>query len=885
MAYTNATFYIDYINGSDTTRTTLSSVVFSDGGGDAVIGTKAAHGLVTGAVIAVTGCTKAYANSSWKITRTDADTFTLDGASWASFTGVDVTGDAVPFGGSSWTDAWATIQGGATAVHIAPGDTIKVAKSPKPVKLGTATWTTCPDTLPTAKNITSSTNATPVSVTCTTHGFSNGDIIYIQNHTTNLTANGTWRITYVDANTFTLDGSVAGGIGANGTATKCPNQVVALSSALTTVKHVTRCEVAWTPSGSSTSNINTTVYKEGDGSAFVSKSSPSNSTLYAYYPVSGDFSSFNCLSLWIRVATTIDSTARWSLWLCTSADGTNPVDEFKLPVLPVANMWSPVTITKEGGGTLSGSVASIALYSGTSAATTAGIYMDNIMATQTSGFNLTSLISTNTSEQGGTDAWYPIQSISEDLKLIRLDCDYYLTAAANLTTRGGGWHGTTNSYTTYYRETIKTAMFDSGTHGSNTQTIMDSGTSAAAITFSGGWNTVSGEKDGETFFDGQNCCGSGVYGNSKSYLSVERISTVRYYSGIYGLGCTFCTWESILSVTGCTYGISLSLGSDMTIKASYANNNYYGLVCNIPRASITLNSANNNYYAGIIGQTSSQICIFESLKYVCNNPTYGIYLQAAFAVIKSNTAVTHNGGHGVYLSNADWSKLALGTIGWNGGYGIYLNAYAPCYIYGGTTSNNASGGVYASWGKIYAHNFTINEGTEVVLVAAGGTDTGRNCGYYGSYHNGSSIIHKSIIEGGTILYQKTVYHTPSVGAWKLSPTNAVRTVLYPLSICLARVYCQANKTVTVKVWACRDNVGINAVLACRASQLTGIGVLDITDPMTVAAGTWDASQDNGEELMINFKPTIAGVVEIEGWAYGGTAYSAYFSDMEITQED
>ncbi len=44
--------------------------------------------------------------------------------------------------GSSWANAWKTITNGATAARIAPGDTIRIAKSPDPTSLGqTATWT------------------------------------------------------------------------------------------------------------------------------------------------------------------------------------------------------------------------------------------------------------------------------------------------------------------------------------------------------------------------------------------------------------------------------------------------------------------------------------------------------------------------------------------------------------------------------------------------------------------------------------------------------------------------------------------------------------------------------------------------------------------------
>jgi hypothetical protein len=60
------------------------------------------------------------------------------------------------------------------------------------------------------KAIASSTNATPIVVTATAHGFSNGDIVTIGAHTTNTAANGVWKIANVAANTFELTDPVSG---------------------------------------------------------------------------------------------------------------------------------------------------------------------------------------------------------------------------------------------------------------------------------------------------------------------------------------------------------------------------------------------------------------------------------------------------------------------------------------------------------------------------------------------------------------------------------------------------------------------------------------------------------------------------------------------------
>ncbi len=43
--------------------------------------------------------------------------------------------------GLTWALAWKTITNGATAARIAPGDVIRIAKSPAPTSIGNGTWT------------------------------------------------------------------------------------------------------------------------------------------------------------------------------------------------------------------------------------------------------------------------------------------------------------------------------------------------------------------------------------------------------------------------------------------------------------------------------------------------------------------------------------------------------------------------------------------------------------------------------------------------------------------------------------------------------------------------------------------------------------------------
>jgi hypothetical protein len=62
--------------------------------------------------------------------------------------------------------------------------------------------------------IDSSTNASPIVITDAAHGLATGDTVTIISHAVNTAANGTWTVTRVSANEFSLDDSTGNGIGA-----------------------------------------------------------------------------------------------------------------------------------------------------------------------------------------------------------------------------------------------------------------------------------------------------------------------------------------------------------------------------------------------------------------------------------------------------------------------------------------------------------------------------------------------------------------------------------------------------------------------------------------------------------------------------------------------
>ena len=136
-------------------------------------------------------------------------------------------------------------------------------------------------------DISSSTNATPIVVTATAHGFANGDTIHIRDHEVNTAANGRFAISAVAANTFELDGSVGNGVGgATGIATKeffLPSAVITvpnvyvLMTELTNLANNEEIELrvfSRGRSGSTLRQVYLQSYKQSQGDALVALSPP-----------------------------------------------------------------------------------------------------------------------------------------------------------------------------------------------------------------------------------------------------------------------------------------------------------------------------------------------------------------------------------------------------------------------------------------------------------------------------------------------------------------------------------------------------------------------------------------------------------------------------------
>lgn len=750
--------------------------------------------------------------------------------------------------GSSWALAWKTFASGATAARTAPGDTIRIAKSPDPVSIGQATWT-------------------------------------------------------YGSKTVTLD------------------------SALTTT--VDNCDVIWTAANGSTVSLTllSTTAKEGTGCAYVrTPASVPTSTLMAYKALSSplNLSAYDSISFWIATEVTTLAT-HWVVALCSDNAGAVPVDTFTIPAIPLSR-WTPLTLSRVGGGNLSNGINSIAVYTG-SVAPTASKYIrvDHFIACLSSSLTLNSLIGKSSTASGGDHSWHCIQSINGTTVLL----DNSPRAKAN---EGKGYGGSTEQVTTYKRETIKTqfAVAD----GTLVNSIQESGTQGSLITYSGGWNTSTSIQDGETFFDGTNANGYGIHGSLKSYIGIDRISTCRYFVGYYLTGCTYCNISLITAACNCG-----SLGVYLVSGANY-------------NTISTIVACNNNYTGGIqLNGTLSNIITL--IKDATSNITDGISIYNAYNnAIATITNANNNLLYGINLGNADYTSITtIGSINTNGNGIRFVGTTACASVTQITNIDGCSTGVYFAEGSYgcsigsissindsTANGIYFNAGRNNRINQVGSIDGSANYGiyFYGTsfnnfigtvtsikngakwgvvfdtgWHNticsiaemsgntlgsvyfnyGRNYIHKLVTTDSTTfggissildtylfvnklnaaglpyVYTNEGYmagdvdnrHTASGMAWKLAPTSDIRMERYPLILPIASVYADGVNSITVKAWVKKSHAtDIGAKLVCRMGQLSGI----TTDVVATKANDTDY-----EELSITVSPSEAGIVEIEIHAY------------------
>ena len=718
---------------------------------------------------------------------------------------------------------WKNITTGATAVRTVPGDTIRIMGSPAPTSLGqSGVWTS--QALQATKSITSSTNATPIAVTVTAHGYSTGDTVVITSHFTNTNANGTWEITSTGANTFTLDGSVGNGVGgATGTVRLRNNTRVMLTTAVTqNIASTGPGRAAWVGSANVTTTLSTN-QKEHVNSDSIAIAAGFTTGLAAYWATGTvDLSSYQQVSFWIQQTTgTIGAAGAVDLRLCSDAAGVTAVNTISIPNLAGTGRWMPVTV--DLGTNLGSSIRSIALYVNTDNGAQTFL-INNIIACKASSaadsLTLTSLIGKNTTGE----TFWGIQSING--RRVMLDAD---TNATPVSTTVRGYYGTSETATPWKRETIKLGP----AAGSTTalQSIQESGSDGSPITYSGGWDrTAMTTQNLETWLDGANGNGRCIASVGLNYITIQKIAATRSNTLVYASSSS----DFIIDVPGMSNmsGTTTGPGIDFATGSRFA------------QISIQYAAANNS---------------------VIEMPGNDGALNIGKIWSSGTTAVTLGASMLSCAVNSLYNDSGL----FNGGTGPALNiasgglAYIKKIIFRDNISGVSNSGQY-----VYLIDCLVDDITEV------STSFNGSPAVFSQNHDQTADNHKIFMSGALISSATDQRHTASGISWKIQPISAIRTSNRPVTLSLAKVACAANSLVTIKAWMRRDNAGLTMRLVCKGGQIAGV-TSDVTASVTTT-NAW-------EELTITFTPTETGVVEITAEAWGGITFSGWVDDLTISQ--
>lgn len=710
---------------------------------------------------------------------------------------------------------------------------------------------------------------------------------------------------------------------------------VTLTSAVTS--NITLANSAWTPSTNATSTTSTN-RKLGATSSQIAVNATFTTGKAAYLALGSaiDFSAYQQLSFWIQMTVgSMTADGDISLVLCSDTTGDVAVNTIPIPRQRLTSAWSALTLNN--GAALGSSIQSIALYINADRGAQTFL-LNNILAVKVpsaaDSLSLTSLIGKNT----GNEPWMSIQSINGTT--VTLDVNYSYSLAT--TDKPLGYSGTTESVTTYIRETIKlpTAIQDAAftATAATFGTIQDSGTAGSPITFSGGWNrTDMSTQTLDTYISAPNGVGNFAYLNGKSYINFEKLNPVTFRNGFYLSGaCANVTINARDINNATSYGIYFlgtaynTAPNNCTVTVTNAQQNTVGFYATFGtnNNTITLGNVNTNQVGGIqyTAQTetllnSNGTCFGENIAITnCNNNG-------------DTTSYTQIARGGINLSGIINSKVYASKISGTKGTSLQLSNYqqaastANCYVR--ITNGIYIDGAGSGWmGIIFnsANDNTVDltgatidsDGPRAIHtrgssnnVILGGTFTGATAmiyGYDGSYlrmvnpsfpntatpintfypstirisnYNLSTADHRNYFAAnkGTVLTDATIRHTASGISWKMSSASA------PTVWAAATM----NNPLVLPV----------AKIACNASTLVTAKVWvyrTSTDLVTkfvcpgnqIAGVSADVSTtaagaiNTWEELTITFTPTQQGVVELEVQCYGASA-SVYVDDFSVSQ--
>ena len=658
------------------------------------------------------------------------------------------------------------------------------------------------------------------------------------------------------------------------------SKTVTLTTGLT--YNIDVCDVAWTGKLYIT-QAQETFYAKENGISQKFTCAASFLTGLMAFKATGTIvlNTYDKVSFWIHVDTATPANM-FKLSLCSDVAGVTSVHDTTIDFAMEAYTWYPI---QSATGALPASVKSVALYAIADPGTRV-IRLDNILACTT--LTLRTMIGKN----AAADTFYPIQSINGTTIKIGNPQDNG--------TSGLVYPYATQNATLYYRPTFMFPIPASST------TVMNapnkSGAAGSLITFYGGYNIVSGARDGETVLDA--ICGRGyIMGmDTFDYISFYYMSFVRGSRGIsandnsernnvvYG-GCSFNSDAGIkVAATAPAantsdywivtagdyigngqYGISVDMGRYWDIETNNLAATPYML--SLDEAHFAIVKTNTTSYGtnyGIYCTYSSDVVIEDCI--ADGNTMRGMYFSTCANLNAKNLSADLNGYDGILISGCPSAILDGVDVRTNSQYGLAISSSMNVKVIAFVSTGNVAYAMNITDSQIYINGTTIAEANKIQNWAS--YPLSRDIFISVKKYEGGAADHRVFLYAGTILSEAATRHTASGLAWNMDPSQALfKLRLLPNNFKAAVI---ANKEVTIQAYV-RKNAAYNgnaARLVLSGKVLTGIA----TDQIDTHA----AAVDDWELLEVKGTPTEAGVVEFYVDC-DGTAGNIFVDDFAITQ--
>lgn len=538
-----------------------------------------------------------------------------------------------------------------------------------------------------------------------------------------------------------------------------------------------------------------------------------------------DLSGYQQLSFWMQKNTTV-SAVDLQLNLCSDSNGDTPLLSLTIPASAGFTSGAWRVIVLDNGAALPSGINSISISAPVDPSTVIFRFCNVVACKAKNSADEITHLTLIGKKTAGEPWWYNLNEITDTE--LRLGGSH---TQLNTVSPARPYKGVTESVTTYTLNPIRL---------SGSQTINDGGSYTAPITVSGGWNrTDMSTQDSETWVSGSHYFGAAFSAISGyHHIKFDGFGAAHLTASVASLQ---NGWEfDLVGAIGCkgpTFGGSPATAIHPQFCKLKVKQIWGGTagVIDVPFSAV--------FDADLIHgftDNASTSSVFET-----NAARIGDARPNVFKVKE----ISNNGGAGIEIPTADSARF-IGTLLKDNAADLQAaDLYSRCLRLEGCTLQSAT--------KIRANSSQYAYRVEEVRIG------------------GNPLANRTTLLTGYWESQQAVVRTAGGVAWALYPTDADYNARFPLKMPLGKVAVEANKLVTVKYHVRRTNTALTCGIMVEGVHP---GVTETLVPVTAAADTW-------EELTLTFTPTVAGVVEIMGYAYGGTTYTAYFDDPTITQAD